>query len=83
MPGETKATIVMVAIGIFIILIGVLLMFFTLANLGGFCVRPRESNTEFCPRLSRLSGFCLFCLIFYPIKHLMNVFGFRQHSRGI
>lgn len=34
MPSETKATIVMAAIGILIILVGVLLMFFTLANLG-------------------------------------------------
>ncbi|MBD5112230.1 MAG: hypothetical protein HDT42_06830 [Ruminococcaceae bacterium] len=34
MPSEIKATIVMAAIGILIILIGVLLMFFTLANLG-------------------------------------------------
>lgn len=34
MPSETKATIVMAAIGILIILVGVLLMFFTLANIG-------------------------------------------------
>lgn len=34
MPGETKATIVMAAIGILIILIGVILLFFTFVNIG-------------------------------------------------
>lgn len=34
MPSETKATIVMAAIGVLIILIGVVLLFFTFVNIG-------------------------------------------------